>query len=192
MHRDQCGTFYRLGIPAPTDCTELIYYPPQGWKLAHARQLSCGWWTIILERENTMSTITRFVCDHCGKIAAEGEKFLKITELEIEYDEKYVQSPVPTDLCGQECFHAFQAKILAAFFTPEPFFIEVEEVIHCSDVVVISPETGKHLRVARTPPDVPIGVASKKLEKGERLCVHADGSIEHVVTSMVIEEPHGK
>jgi hypothetical protein len=41
----------RVGIPCSLKVDGIAYYPPAGWRLVHARQLDCGWWTVILEQE---------------------------------------------------------------------------------------------------------------------------------------------
>jgi len=128
MPRELCGTFLRLGIPAPADCTELVYYPPPGWKLVHSRQLSCGWFTIILQKESTMSTVTHYVCDVCKKESNSSSTYLIVEQLQInampdpsanDTGQIIVDIDAPITVCGQQCFHEANARILAEHFAPE-------------------------------------------------------------------------
>ena len=50
------GTFMRIGVPCSLNATSFEYECPEGWRIVHVRRLSCGWFTIILEKVGPAQT----------------------------------------------------------------------------------------------------------------------------------------
>ena len=87
-----------------------------------------GWWTVILQKENTMSTVTHYVCDVCKKESNISSTYIIIEKLYLsavtdpsanETGQLIIDLPMSITICGQQCFHEATARILADHFAPE-------------------------------------------------------------------------